>query len=222
MIVVPTATAVTSPWAVTVATPAFPELQATARPFNVPPFASSVIAVARDVPTAVIEFGERATVTDATGTGTTVIDEVPFFPSLVAVIVALPTDAAVTTPTLLTVAIAGLLEDQITTRSVTTTLFASRVAAESCWVAPAMIVAEGGLTVTEATGTGVTVMIALPDFPSLVAIIVVTPAATAVTSPADETVATASFPLLHVTTRPERMLLLASKVVAVAWLVWPA
>ena len=193
----------------------------TARPVNTPPFASSVVAVACDVPTAVIEFGERATVTDATGTGITVIDDVPLFPSLVAVIVAPPTETAVTSPTPPTVATAVLLEDQLTARPVTTTLFASLVSAESCCVAPAITVAVAGLTVTEPTGTGITVMVALPDFPSLVAMIVVEPTPTAFTTPDDETVATAGFPVLQITTRPLRMLLLASSVVAVAWLVWP-
>jgi hypothetical protein len=114
-----------------------------------------------------------------------------------------------------------LLEDQVTTLPVTTTLFASLVSAESCCVAPAMTVAVVGLTVTEPTGTRTTVSEAFPDCPSLVAVIVVVPAASAVTNPAEETVATAVFPLLQVTTRPVSMLLLASNVVAVACVVWP-
>jgi hypothetical protein len=44
------------------------------------------------------------TVTDPTGAGATVTDAVPLFPSLVAVIVAVPTAIPVTTPRLVTVA----------------------------------------------------------------------------------------------------------------------
>jgi hypothetical protein len=169
----------------------------------------------------VIEFGERETVTDATGTGTTVIDDVPALPSLDAVIVAPPTETAVTSPAPFTVATAVLLEDQLTTRSVTTTLLASLVSAESCCVAPAITLAAAGLTVTEPTGTGITAMLAFPVLPSLVAMTVVEPTPTAVTSPDDETVATLALPVLQVTTRPVRMLLLPSNVVAVACVVWP-
>jgi hypothetical protein len=180
-----------------------------------------VVAEACAVPTAVIEFGERATVTEATGTGITVIDDVPLFPSLVAVIVAPPTETAVTSPTPSTVATAVLLEDQLTARPVTTTLFASLVSAESCCVAPAITVAVAGLAVTEPTGTGFTVIVALPDFPSLVAMIVVEPTATVVTTPKEETDATAALPVLQVTTRPVSTLLLPSNAVAVACVVWP-
>jgi hypothetical protein len=60
---------------------------------------------------------------------------------------------------------------------------------------------------------------ALPGFPSLVPVIVVEPTPTAVTTPDDETVATAEFPVLQITARPVRILLLASDVVAVAGVV---
>jgi hypothetical protein len=91
MLAVPTATALTTPWVETVATSVLLELHVTARPVNTAPFASSVTAAAWIVPTAVIEFGVKATVTDATGTGTTVIEADPVFPSLVALMVADPT-----------------------------------------------------------------------------------------------------------------------------------
>jgi len=76
-----------------------------------------------------------------------------------------------------------------------------------------------GLTVTEATGTATTLMVALPVFPSLVAIMVVEPTPVAVTSPVDDTVAIAVLPVLHVTTRPVRTVLFKSYVVAVACVV---
>ena len=53
-----------------------------------------------------------------------------------------------------------------------------------------VIDAEGGLTVTEATGTSATVTADVPLFPSLVAVMVADPAASAVTSPLPLTVAT--------------------------------
>ena len=62
--------------------------------------------------------------------------DVPFFPSLDAVIVALPAAIAVTNPEAETVAIVGLPELQLTTRPVRTLLLASRVTADSCVVPP--------------------------------------------------------------------------------------
>jgi hypothetical protein len=60
----------------------------------------------------------------------------------------------------------------------------------------------------------VTVMLAVPLFPSLVAVIVAAPAVTPCTTPLDDTVATAVFELAHVTVRPARMLFAASRRVA--------
>src|SRR5438876_2753121 len=68
---------------------------------------------------------------------------------------------------------------------------------------------------------GVTVMADVPLCPSLVAVIVADPAATPVTSPLPLTVAPAVLPLLHVTTRPDSVLPLASFGVAVSCTVWP-
>jgi purine nucleoside phosphorylase len=66
--------------------------------------------------------GESATLMLATGTCETVIDEVPVWLSLVAVIVAVPMvpEAAVTRPLVDTVATALLLDDQVTVRPVST------------------------------------------------------------------------------------------------------
>src|SRR5256885_815022 len=65
----------------------------------------------------------------------------------------------------------------------------------------------------------VTVTVAVALCPSLVAVIVAEPAATPVTSPLPLTVATDVLPLLHVTTRPDNVLPLASFVVAVSCVV---
>jgi hypothetical protein len=138
---------------------------------------------------------------------------VPVFVSLVAVIVALPTATTVTKPLAFTETRAGLELDHVTTRPVSTLLLASRVTAESCWVAPSRRLALEGETVTDATGAGaVTVMAAVPVFVSLVAVIVALPVALAVTSPDAETVLMAGLLELQAITRPVNVLLLASRV----------
>jgi hypothetical protein len=64
-------------------------------------------------------------------------------------------------------------------------------------------VAGATLTVaTGVTGGGVTVTLDIPLFPSLVAVIVATPADAPVTRPVAETVAIPVFELVHVTARP--------------------
>jgi hypothetical protein len=62
----------------------------------------------------------------------------------------------------------------------------------------------------------VTVTVAVPLFPSLVAVIVAEPAATPVTRPPDEIVAMPVLELDHVTARPVSTLLFASYAVAVS------
>ena len=109
---VPTDTAVTAPAADTVTTAGSLELQTTLRPVSTPPFAANVVAVACAVPTAVMEFELRVTLTDATGMAATVTDAVPIFPSLVAVMSAEPGETADTVPSAETVATPGLLEVQ--------------------------------------------------------------------------------------------------------------
>jgi hypothetical protein len=76
---------------------------------------------------------------------------------------------------------------------------------------------EFGDTVTAATGTGagaLTVMTDVPLLPSLRAVIVALPAATAVTRPELDTVAKPVLLELHETTRPLSTLLFASRVTA--------
>ena len=64
-----------------------------------------------------------------------------------------------------------------------------------------MTLAGLGDTLTLPTGTAVTVTEAVPDLPSLVAVIVADPTATPVTRPVLETVAAAVLLELHTTTR---------------------
>src|SRR5207253_6859108 len=94
------------------------------------------------------------TSTDATGTGVTVIAEVPLFPSLVAVIVAVPGVTPDTSPLLLTVATVVLELDHVTVRPESGAPLASFGVAVSCTVWPACTDAEGGVTSTDATGKG--------------------------------------------------------------------
>jgi hypothetical protein len=65
-------------------------------------------------------FGARFTDTDATGAGITVMEDAPVFPSLIAVIVAVPGTTPVTRPVVDTVATDSLLDDQLTDLPVTT------------------------------------------------------------------------------------------------------
>src|SRR3989449_3632690 len=111
------------------------------------------------------------TATEATGTLVTVIAAVPLWPSLAAVIVAAPALTPVTRPLADTVATAVLPLDQLTVRPVSGLPFASFGVAASCTVCPTNTLAVVGLTATEATGTLVTVIAAVPLWPSLAAVI---------------------------------------------------
>jgi len=142
------------------------------------------------------------TVTEATGTVVTVRVAVPLWPSLVAVIVADPTALVVTKPLALTAATAALFDAQVTTRPASGPPVESLGTAVSCVDLPTVIVADEGVTVTEATGARVTVRVAVADRLSLVATIVVLPVDTPTPRPLALTVATAGLLLTQVTTRP--------------------
>jgi hypothetical protein len=133
-----------------------------------------------------------------------VIDEVPVWPSLVAEIVAVPGPTAATSPLLLTVATPAFPLDQETDRPLSGAPSCAAGVALSCWVPPTNNDADPGLTATEATGSSDTVMLELPDRPSLVAVIVTLPGETPVTSPLEFTVATPLSPLDQVMARPLR------------------
>src|SRR5439155_26693346 len=79
-----------------------------------------------------------------------------------------------------------------------------------------LTLADAGVTVTDATGTFDTVTTAVPLCPSLVAVIVAEPVATAVTSPLPFTLATAPLLDCQVMTRPVNGFPLASRGVAVS------
>jgi hypothetical protein len=93
--------------------------------------------------------------------------------------------------------------------------FESLSVAVSSTVPPTGTFADGGRTVTKATGTSVTVIVDVPLPPSLVAVIVAVPVAAPVTRPLPFTDATVVFELAHVTVRPVNGLPPASFGVAV-------
>src|SRR6185503_19828477 len=106
----------------------------------------------------------------------------------VAVIVATPGDSVVTTPAPDTEAITGLLEAQEVGRPVRTLSFASRVTTVPGVVSPTNRVVAANVTLTVATGGGVTLSVCDPVFPPIVAVIDVEPTARPVTIPLVETV----------------------------------
>src|SRR6184192_545787 len=218
----PAATPLTSPLPFTLAIALLLDCQVTTRPVNGLPFASLGVAVSCTVLPTATPAVAGVTVTDATGTGVTVMAAVPFWPSLVAVIVAEPATLPVTSPVPVTVATDVLLLAHVTERPVRMLPLASRRVALSCTVWPAGTLADAGLTVTDATGTPLTVMLAVPLCPSLVAVIVTgPPAATPLTSPLPFTLAIALLLDCQVTTRPVNGLLFASLGVAVSCTVLP-
>src|SRR2546421_250251 len=221
----PGAFAVTRPLAFTVAIAVSLDDQVTARPESGLPFASFGVAVSCTVCPTCPLADDGVTVTEATGTGAlvTVIVAVPLFPSLVAVIVAEPAPRPVTSPLPLTRAIVVSSLAQVTTLPDSGLPFASLGVALSCTVCPTGTLADDGVTVTDATGTGalVTVMVAVPLFPSLVAVIVAVPAPFAVPNPVRLTVATVVSLDDQVTARPESGLPLSSLGVALSCTVRP-
>src|SRR5882762_909135 len=204
MVAVPPDWPMTRPPPLTEATDVLLLAQVMTRPVSVPPTESLVTAASSWVAPTRIVADAGFTVTVATGTLMTAMVALPVLPSLMAVTVADPAALPVTRPLVLTVATVVLLLDHAMTRPVRVPPAESRVAAESCCVAPTARLADAGLTVTVATGTVVTVMAALPVLPSLVAVTVADPAATAVTRPLALTAATAGALLAQVTMRPLR------------------
>jgi hypothetical protein len=133
-----------------------------------------------------------------------------------AVTVAVPATTAVTSPVCDTVATAVLSELQVTTRSLRTRPFASRSVAVAWVVSTAVIVLDASVTLIEAIGADVTVSVPLPALPSLVAVMIVVPAASAVIAPVSDTVATSLRLDDHTITRPVSVEPLLSRVTAFA------
>ena len=217
----PAVTPATRPLELTVATLVLPLDHVTVRPDSGLPLASFGAAVSCTVWPVSTLADAGLTVTDATGTLVTVMADVPICPSLVAVIVAEPAAAPVTRPLLLTVATAPLLVVQLTARPDSGLPLASLGVAVSCVVRPVDRLADAGVTLTDATGTLVTLMAEVALWLSLVAVIVAEPAAPPVTSPLELTVATVALLVDQLTARPDSGFPLASLGVAVSCTVWP-
>ncbi len=211
IVTVPVLTPVTSPLPFTVARPVLLLAHVTTRPVSTFPFASRGVAVSCTVCPAITLADAGLTLTVATGTVTVTAAE-PLWPSLVAVIVAVPASTPVTTPLPFTVAVPASSLAHVTTRPSSTFPLASRTVAVSCSVCPAITFADAGLTLTDATAAGVSVTVipAVPFLPSLVAVMIAKPAATGVTSPLPLTVATPVLLLVQLTARPVRTFPLAS------------
>jgi hypothetical protein len=201
IVAAPMETPVTTPLDDTVATSSLLDVQVTGRSVTVIPRMSFTVATRGVVcPTATeLVAGDKLTL--PTGEGATVNAAVPLLPSLVAVMVLVPGDTAVTAPTADTVATSGLLELQVTTRPVRTLPFGSRTTAVAVSDWPTVRIVALGWTSTVPTGTADTATLAVPLWVSLLAVIVTVPTDRPVTTPASDTVATSSLLDAHVTTR---------------------
>jgi len=108
--------------------------QLTVRPVRALPPASFGTAVSCCVCPSNTGVTGAESANDITGTGTTVSGRLPVLPSLVAMMLALPAETAVTIPLAATVATPRLSDDQATTRPDNTLLLTSRVVAVACVV----------------------------------------------------------------------------------------
>jgi hypothetical protein len=173
-----------------VATDELEDDHATARPPRTLPCWSLVIAASDVVRPATIEAEPGLTVTAATGTSVTVTVAEPVFPSLVAVIVAVPAETPVTVPFVLTDATWLELLAQITVLPVRTLREASYATAFRVTVPLTVTLALAGAIATDATATGTTATGTTADCPPELAATCVFPTPVPVTTPADDTVAT--------------------------------
>jgi hypothetical protein len=186
----PLATAATSPWVSTVATPGAPELQVKTASGMAAPRASIALACSCSVaPRNVSGAGfVSAIATDAAAGIVTATLAAPLLPPLAAWRVAVPIATAVTRP-FATVAKLGWSLVQRNCASAIALPFASSAEAASCAVAPRSTLAVAGETVTLATCCATcTLSVALK--PPAVAAMVALPFPAAVTRPCGSTVTT--------------------------------
>ncbi|HKO15638.1 MAG TPA: hypothetical protein VJU87_05325 [Gemmatimonadaceae bacterium] len=186
MVVLPAALVEIIPAALIEATVLFELCQVMLRPLTTFPAASRRVAVAELASPTTTDEGLRATETDATGAGSggavTFSVARPVIPSLVAVMLALPTPMAVMAPAPLTVAIAVFELCQLMMRPDRRFPAASRSVALATPVWPTTTDDGVSETEMEAIGTGagaVTVSVVCPLMPSLIAVMLVFPAAAA-------------------------------------------
>ncbi len=221
IVAVPAETVLTTPVAETVATADALDVHVTTRPVSTLPLASSVTAVNVAVPPTIKLVVGGETVMLATGTAVTVTVTVAVLPSQVPVMTEVPGASPVTTPAADTLATAGVPELHATTRPVRTLPSASLTVGISVTLPPTKRFGARGDNVMLETGAADTEIVAVPDFPSLVATTFAVPTATPVTTPDAETVAAAGLSELHDTTRPPRLVPPASLSVATSATVFP-
>lgn len=201
IVVLPGVTPVTTPLDDTVAAAPLLELHVTARPTSTFPFASRTPAASVVVCATNTVVVEGVTVTLAAGTALTDTAAVALFPSLVAVIVALPGEMPVTRPLDDTVAMPEADVVQVTVRPVSVAPRTSCSVGTSVAVCPTKRLGAVGASVIVATGASVTVTVVLADLPSLVAVTIDVPGPAAATRPIADTVATEALLVVHVTVR---------------------
>jgi hypothetical protein len=109
----------------------------------------------------------------------------PDLPSAVAVMVVLPSATPVTTPLEETVAMEGLADVHVTVRPLRTVPLLDLSVAVNCVVPPVLTLAGFGDTVTLATGSATTVIVAVPVPPARDAVICAVPEAFPVTTPVE-------------------------------------
>jgi len=208
MVTPPAASAVTVPAEETVATAALLVAHVTERPVRTWPALSLVIAASARLWPTVSEALAGETATDATGAGAgadeaTVTVSLVVIPSLVALMSAEPAaipDTVADVPEPETPATDGLLLFQVTAWSITLPA-PSSTDAVTVPDAPTLSASACGESSTLTVGV-VTAMLEVPVRPPLVAVIVAVPPANAVTSPLEETEATALLDVAQVTVLP--------------------
>jgi hypothetical protein len=146
----------------------------------------------------------------------------PATPSTVAVTETVPPPSAVTRPDAETDASAGLETLHVAVRPLIAFPSASAGVAVAWVVLPTMMLDDANDTLTVDTVAGDTLRVAVPLTPSTVPTMSVVPAATAVTTPSEDTVATEAFLLVHTTLRPVRTVPSESFAVAMPCVVCPA
>ena len=191
MVAVPAETAVTRPVLFTVVAAALELQTAVAVMFCVVPSLKAAVAViCWVVPAARLEVLGVTVMAVITG-AVTVAAEVPLTLLWVAVMVALPMPAPVTSPVVLTVATPGALVDQTAVALTLEVVASLRVAvATSCWVRPLAMLKLAGVTAMDTMTGAVTAVAEVPLMVLWVAVMVALPMATPVTRPIVLTVAT--------------------------------
>jgi hypothetical protein len=187
---VPADTACTIPVLETVATAGFPDVHVTTRSPSGVPDPSRTVAPSVVVPPTSSATVAGETITDAAAARSTRTVTVPDAPSARARMRVVPGDTPRTSPVALTVAMVGAPEDQVTVRPERAAPFSARGVAVSAVASPTRTTGASGAIATVATGTASTRTVAVPRLPSLLALTVALPGATAVTTPAASTLAT--------------------------------